>query len=526
MNKTTDMSPADEESKPMRQILLKTHKLLGISTGIVIFVLCFTGAISLFATEISVWESAALSNASSGAEVPPEQWPINHMLDQARKTYGGKDGRDVEVFYMGKSDDKQRYLSSWTHTESDEAWHYSYWDASTGELITHQEMGISEVLAEMHRALWLPNPYGNYLVGLFGVILMIMAIGGIIIHLHWRRDAETLRLDTDKRHKWSDLHKVAGLWALPFHIVIGFTGALFGLLGVILILVALVAYGGDQDRAVAEVFGKDPSPTHQQVVVPTVNPFITKAKKDMQAGFSPNKLMLVYPGDENMFVLVYGGYPKSLTMDSFAKYRLDTGEAIKLVDYEHGPAALKAYGITVPLHYATFGGLAMKILYAGLAIMTAILPATGVLLWLRRRKSIDRKSRFVFWALLSIPVASSIGFVAAVVIKWLAATIGLDFSTTALDISLIVFVLSVIGLAVYVRGLGDFNQGLLSLLKLILFSCVMAASIDLVMQSQYTMQHWDSRAWGTDIGLILVALLCGGLMRAVQGKLQPINESR
>lgn len=513
-----------EVSKPMQKMLMKTHKGLGISTGIVIFILCFTGVISLFATEISVWENALLSNADTGEQIPAEQWPINRMLGQALQTYGGDNGQDVEVFYMGKSHPSQSYLSSWTHTESDEAWHYSYWNANSGELITHQEMGISEVLAELHRAFWLPNPYGSYLVGFFGVILMIMAVGGIIIHRHWRRDGQTLRLDTDKRHKWSDLHKVAGLWALPFHIVIGFTGALLGLLGVILILVALVAYGGDQEKAIEEVFGKDPSPTHQSMKVPEVNSFVKKAKADMQLGFSPNKIMLVYPGDENMFVLVYGSYPRALTMDSFAKYRMDTGETIKRVDYEYGPTALKAYGISVPLHYASFGGPMMKVLYACLAIMTALLPATGVLLWLRRRKTIDGKSKFVFWALLSIPVASSIGFVAAVVIKWLAASSSLDFSTTALDYNLAVFVMSITGLAVYVRYLKDFSFGLMNLLKLMLISCVITVVIDVVMQVQLTIELWDSSAWGTDIGLLLAALLCYGLMRAINPNKEVITQ--
>lgn len=500
-------SPNSETKSRLYQNLMKSHKLLGVSTGLIIFIICFTGVISLFSNEISVWENVQIATLNTAIDESAEQWPINKMMSKAVQEFGGESGTDVEIFYMGKSFPEQKYLSSWTHTESDEAWHYSYWNGSTGELITHQENGISEVISVLHMELWLPAPYGSYVVGFFGLILMIMSAGGIIIHRNWRREAMTLRLDSPKRYKWSDLHKTAGLWALPFHFIIGLTGALLGLLGVILILAALAAYGGDRDAAVAELFGQDPVISHKPMTSPDQVPFVTKAKEDMHPGFTPRTLMMVYPGDENMFTLIYGSYPNSLAMDSFAKYKMSNSKPIKFVDYDHGPSALQAYGISVPLHYATFGGVAMKLLYAVLGTITALLPATGIILWLRKKKKLSFKHRLVFWGLLAIPVASSWGFLAAVSSKWIGAVGGFDFSTTALDVAMSAFVAGVLFTALICFRSNDLLKSLRLLLLTISALLALVASVDILLHISQSSSYIDQKVWGTDIGLLLGALL-------------------
>ncbi|MBB6520583.1 PepSY-associated TM helix domain-containing protein [Pseudoteredinibacter isoporae] len=508
------MSHAKE--KAFFQGLMRSHKQLGVALGIFIFALCFTGTISLFHSELSVWENATLSSVAAPPSGHLEDLPVDKIMQQSIDTYGGPDGKDVEVFYVSQDMPGHRFAISGTHTESDEAWHTSYWDASTGELITHQDSGLSHIIAEIHTDFWLPSPWGRYAIGVLGVIFMMLAVAGLLVHRHWRKESDQLRLEKP-RHKWSDLHKLAGFWALPFHVVIGFTGALLGLLGVILIMMALVAYNGDQDAAIADIFGKDPVMSEESAPIPSMIPFVEKSREDMREGFNPQQVMAVYPGDKNMFVLINGNYPQTLGIDSFAKYRVDTGETIKLVDYIHDNVALRVYSASVPLHYATFGGVEMKFLYFVLGLMSCLLPATGLFLWLRRR-AFDWKARMVYWGLLSLPVATATGFVMALATKWLPAFTTLSFAKTAIHYAGVAFVLGLLLVAFQAWRSQSVEASFIRAMQVIMCCLAATAVLDIVLQLSKGIGQWAPQAWGADLMLLLMAGLAYFLKARLQEK--------
>ncbi|MCV6627283.1 MAG: PepSY domain-containing protein, partial [Cellvibrionaceae bacterium] len=253
----------DQRSGQQRYFLqgiIKTHKALGAGLGIVVFIVCLSGAVALFDSELHTWTNAQLSHTNTPASAEFSDWPLDKIAEQAIARHSGEGLLDIEVLIIGKANPWQKYLTSWTHTEHDEAWHIDQWHGQTGEHIAQQPDGVNHLLAEIHTDLWLPNPYGRYLVGFAGVVLMLMALGGIFAHRHWRREFHTLKHNRGERRLWGDLHKLVGLWALPFHMIIGFTGALIGLLGLLLLLIAFVAYQGDTQAAVDEIFGQDPKP--------------------------------------------------------------------------------------------------------------------------------------------------------------------------------------------------------------------------------------------------------------------------
>lgn len=501
------------------QGLMRSHKQLGVALGIFIFALCFTGTVSLFHSELSVWENATLSSVAAPPSGHLEDLPVDKIMQQSIETYGGPDGKDVEVFFVSQDMPGHRFAVSGTHTESDEAWHTSYWDATTGELITHQDSGLGHIIAEIHTDFWLPSPWGRYAIGVLGVIFMMLAVAGLLVHRQWRKESDQLRLDKP-RHKWSDLHKLAGFWALPFHVVIGFTGALLGLLGVILIMMALVAYNGDQDAAIADIFGKDPVMAEESAPIPSMLPFVAKAREDMQEGFTPQQVMAVYPGDKNMFVLIYGNYPQTLGIDSFAKYRVDTGEAIKHVDYIHDNVALRVYSASVPLHYATFGGTEMKLFYFALGIISCLLPATGLFLWLRRR-AFDWKGRVVYWGLVSLPVATAIGFVMALATKWLPVFTALSFAKTAINYAGAAFVLGLLLVAVQAWRSKSVEASFVQAMQIIIYSLTATAVLDILLQASKGYGQWAPQAWGADLLLLIMAAMAYFLKARLQEQTAP-----
>ncbi|GAA6151024.1 PepSY-associated TM helix domain-containing protein [Pseudoteredinibacter isoporae] len=510
---------SDAKERAFFQGLMRSHKQLGVLLGLFIFALCFTGTISLFHSELGIWENATLSSVAAPPKGHLEDLPVDGIMQQSIQAFGGPDGKDVEVFFVSQDMPGRRFAISGTHTESDEAWHTSYWDGATGELIVHQDGGLSHVITEIHTDFWLPSPWGRYAIGVLGVIFMMLAVAGLLVHRQWGRESDQLRLDKP-RHKWSDLHKLAGFWALPFHIVIGFTGALLGLLGVILIMMALVAYNGDQDAAIADIFGKDPEIADESAPIPSMIPFVEKSREDMREGFTPQQVMAVYPGDKNMFVLINGSYPQTLGINSFAKYRVDTGETIKLVDYIHDNVALRVYSASVPLHYATFGGAEMKFLYFALGMISCLLPATGLFLWLRRR-AFDWKGRVVYWGLVSLPVATAFGFVMALMTKWLPVFSVLDFSKTAIDYAGAAFVLGLLFVAVQAWRSRAVEASFAQAMQLVVVCLTATAVLDILLQACKGYAQWAPQAWGADLVLLFMAGLACFLKVRLQESPEP-----
>jgi hypothetical protein len=68
----------------------------------------------------------------------------------------------------------------------------------------------------------------------------------------------------------ADLHNRIGIWALPFHLIVALTGSLLGLSGLIIMVLALVSFKGDQEKAIAALLGPQPTKDSRPAPLPDI----------------------------------------------------------------------------------------------------------------------------------------------------------------------------------------------------------------------------------------------------------------
>jgi uncharacterized iron-regulated membrane protein len=109
---------------------------------------------------------------------------------------------------------------------------------------------VADVFFHLH-FLWHEDvPIGMVIAGLLGVVFLLAVVTGVAIHLKdVGRQMYRFRPAARPRALWSDLHKVLGMWGLPFQIMIALTGALICVLGMLSPHVGRAVFDGNKEAA-------------------------------------------------------------------------------------------------------------------------------------------------------------------------------------------------------------------------------------------------------------------------------------
>jgi len=260
--------------------------------------------------------------------------------------------------------------------------HVAYFADNEGNLIEKESVSFTQMLVDLHLYLNLPHSWGMILVSALGAVICTLVITGIIAHKRITKDAFKLRRGGNGQQAQIDLHNRFGLWASPFHLVIGITGTYFGLAGIILIVIATLNYGGDRDAVVDQIFTPDP------VLVPQEGkPAIGKAFAQMET-LAPEKspifLTVHEVGEPEQFIEIYAKAPNRMI---YAEgYRFDTaGNYIGVAGYENGEWGKQLLWSMYRLHFGDFAGLVSKWLYFVLGVMLTMLCVSGMEIWLSKK---------------------------------------------------------------------------------------------------------------------------------------------
>ena len=100
-------------------------------------------------------------------------------------------------------------------------------DPATGAPVIHRDTGGGQLLYQMHWQLhYLPQLAGEWVVIICALIMLVAIISGVITHKRIFRDFFTFRPRKGQR-SWLDAHNLLGVAALPFHIMITYSGLVF-----------------------------------------------------------------------------------------------------------------------------------------------------------------------------------------------------------------------------------------------------------------------------------------------------------
>lgn len=396
------------------KIIYDAHSWTGIGLGLILFIISFTGVIALFVHEIDMWDNESLRYGY-------EQVGLD--VQKSYETLIEAHSNEIDFITV----EPATYYKPVIHAHVGEInnakikTHNYNLNAKTSEFIGIEQEGLSFLFGEMHRDLMLPSPWGRYLIGIMGCFFFFSIVSGVIIHRNIMKEFLTFRPYRSIRLLLSDTHKSMSVWGLLFHTMISFTGAALGLAGILLIISAGAAYKGDVAKASAEVLGNMPIATGNKAPPMDFN----LLKKIAFKGHEKAHILafrIHNVGDENAYIVFSYSDEKtdqSLLIANDIIIHAVTGEIIQAKNWFAEGIGMRAYMSIAPLHYANFGGIWIKFLYAALGLSTALLSVSGAMLWMERRAR-DRKKghyRITSAAFIGVccglPLATVVAFYAA-----------------------------------------------------------------------------------------------------------------
>ena len=375
--------------------LYKLHTWIGIITGILLFVIAFTGAVAVFARpELQIWANEAIrapvsvspaayetSIAKLAKEVGPDYLEEIHVnLPRARSA---GTARVIFEGHFEQPDGKEKHEGIVYELDPRDLSVIEKTDMET--YFNSYGYDMASFIASFHADLHLGRPVGLILTGLLGLTLMVSIITGILVHRKKLGQLFTFRPAKSFSLLLNDGHKVMGVWGVAFHSIIAFTGAFLGLATVILVpAAAYVGFNGDQEKLV-ETFTAIKAPeiahVHQDTQLSSILGHSLEQRTDLKL---TNFTVMGY-GDKNALVYVFGMGSEQLGGETLV-YEGGSGEFIRS-QANFG----RLEGITgkildamFPLHFGNFAGIFVKTVWAWLGLAMALLPISGMMLWLER----------------------------------------------------------------------------------------------------------------------------------------------
>ncbi|MCR6651380.1 MAG: PepSY domain-containing protein [Cellvibrionaceae bacterium] len=263
-------------------------------------------------------------------------------------------------------------------------------DPATGGLRTDvepRETGGGNLLYRMHYALhYIDYPIAFRIVGVCTMLMLLAIITGVITHKKIFKDFFTFRPGKGQR-SWLDAHNVISVMALPFFLMITYSGLMFFYTDYMPAGIAAI-YGTDDkagERFFKELFGEH---SHEAVSRPKapVTEMIARAESAWGQG-EVRSVLVMHDGGEEPFVDISRVYRDKLRWFKGDVMRFHAHTGAPLPPEEDDNAAVRTTQTLFALHEGRFAEPWLRWLYFVAGLLGCGMIGTGLVLWtVKRRK--------------------------------------------------------------------------------------------------------------------------------------------
>ena len=350
------------------------HKWSSLVCTAFMLLLCLTGLPLIFSHEIS---------HLLGSEVEAPEMPANTQLASMDKVLANAKALYpnlvVQFFFREVGDDKTWTVSLGKTPTSEDDIEFIKLDARTATVLQEPKFneGFMYVMFKLHVDLFAGFP-GMLFLGLMGVLLVVAIISGVVLYSPFMRRLTfgEIRHDRAPKLKRLDTHNFLGAVTLVWALVVGATGIINAWSDLV-----IKYWQFDQMSAMTAPYKGLPPPKHLASLQASVDAAQMR-EPNMQLGF------IAFPGTGFSSPHHYGMFMRGdspVTARLFKPVLIDAQTA-KVTDSRAVPFYLAALLISKPLHFGDYGGLALKIIWLILDLMTIAVLWTGLVLWWKKRK--------------------------------------------------------------------------------------------------------------------------------------------
>ena len=373
---------------------ISAHTSLALASAALLYLICLTGTLAVFFEEFERWEQPSIEEYT---HYSPQQISISidHFQQRVPET-----PKTIWVVLPTKAVPRM-------HISGDEQ---EWFINADGSLSAPPLQSWTTMLTKLHQQLHLPQSIGLLFVGILGVILLSLILSGLFSHPKLFKDAFRWRPGRGLLSK-VDFHNRLSIWALPFYLMIAFTGAFMALMGLFSVLSAALFYEGDNEVMLESIYGADPKILNAAPTLNFKNAFQVLATHKPEA--KPIYLAIQNMNTRQQYFEIAATLPQRLIYSEIYRFQAD-GSLIDHQGFSDGPSGKQlAYSI-YRLHFGHYAGFWVKLIYALLGLALTAICASGINIWLARRKFYDPLNDLWLAVVWGIPLALSVSALLAI----------------------------------------------------------------------------------------------------------------
>lgn len=373
-----------------KKFIFQLHKILGLVTGVIVFIVAVTGCCWAFREEIE-------SLYDNYKKVAPQNEVILTPTEARELAKEVFPNNTVHGTVFKKSDDAIEVIF---YDAEPEFYQSVFLNPYSGKVIQVDDhfSGFFAFILKGHMRLWLPKEIGEQVVGVSILIFLLIIISGFFLWLPKKREnvKQRLKFDWKKTTRWKrknfDLHTVIGFYVCSLALIIAFTGSMMSYNW--LKYVVYKSTGGEKEARF--IIPENESKAFVDSETIPMDFLIVKLLKENPEA---EAFELHYPKTAEESIYVEVSNSKGLFYDS--DFRFFDQNTLKELEtpsiygkYENAKVADKILRMNYDIHIGAIGGIVGKIIAFLVSLLVASLPVTGILLWYgrnyKKKKALDK----------------------------------------------------------------------------------------------------------------------------------------
>jgi uncharacterized iron-regulated membrane protein len=386
-----------------RQSMAWLHTWSGLLVGWILFMVFAAGTASYFRDEITLWMKPELHAAA------PARVTQSSAIDLARKTLEQRAGNSRRWFITMPSARNPALEAGWIPAPAKgadpqarpkrRAFGSLTLDPATGkELAKVRGTRGGDFFFRLHFDLhYMSALWGRWIVGICAMAMLVAILSGIVTHKRIFKDFFTFRPARGQR-SWLDAHNLSAVLALPFHLMITYTG-LVTLMFMYLPAGVQAVYHDRTDAFYADLNGgpaADAKPSPQFAPLAPLGPMLDEASR-IWHGAPVGRITVNHPGRANASVNLVLQEGRDMTQH-LPNLSFD-GVSGKLLQAENAGAgaqaggAVRTRGVMYGLHVGRFADPLLRALFFLSGLAGCAMVATGLLMWAVKERPKHLKAR-------------------------------------------------------------------------------------------------------------------------------------
>jgi len=411
----------------LRKLFNDVHLWLGLASGLVLFVVCLSGTIYTFHTEVEeMLEPQKYQVKAQGQPIPINEL-VRQLEQELKGTVVGIDiPADKERTYRvsvaaNGGEGKERSAPGAQATQQKpEAGRAGRGNAGpqgaqagrgahgggrpttymvdpyTGEVKGTTEGPATkffQTVMQLHRWLLIEGGVGKVIVGAATIIFVFLTLTGLVLWFPLKRKNWKQGLKIKTNAKWKrvnhDLHNTLGFYSFLLLLIMALTGLCWSFDWYregVSSLMGDEVFKGRREKPLAS-----PAPVAGAATL-QVSDYIAKANAILTG---EGNLKVALPDNDTTAVVVSKSAAGFFAFSAPDKVQLDqhTGQALKVEIFDEKPLNEQIVALVRPLHLGEVYGTFSKLLYFIACLIATSLPVTGTLIWLNKLKKKPKNKR-------------------------------------------------------------------------------------------------------------------------------------